>query len=237
MPILTHAQARACYDRIGAWQDTQRFYEGPAVREVVRYGGFESAGSVLELGCGTGRLAETLLDRRLEREARYVGLDVSPTMVGLTRARLARFEDRARVLLTDGSPELPFEAGSFDRYLSTYVLDLLSPSDIRTVLAEAHRVLVEGGRLALVSLTHGATRPARAIETIWTRIHAWRPALVGGCRPLDLRALVSGQGWTVQHRAVVTAFGISSEVLVAMRVAGTAAGPTRGSQGSGAGDG
>ena len=220
MPILTHAQARACYDRIGAWQDTQRFYEGPAVREVVRHAGFEEAGSVLEFGCGTGRLAENLLDGHLGPTAHYVGMDVSPTMVGLARARLARFGDRARVLLTDGSPELPFEAASFDRFLSAYVLDLLSPSDIRAVLGEAHRVLSEGGRLALVSLTHGATRAARLVEAIWNRVHAWRPALVGGCRPLELPSLLPERSWAVRHEAVVTAFAVSSEVLVAERTGG-----------------
>ena len=231
MPILTHAQARACYDRIGAWQDTQRFYEGPAVREMVRHAGFEDAGSVLEFGCGTGRLAESLLDGRLGPNAGYVGVDVSPTMVGLARARLSRFGDRARVLLSDGSPQLPFETASFDRFLSAYVLDLLSPSDIRSVLGEAHRVLSEGGRLALVGLTHGATRPARVVEAVWNRIHAWRPALVGGCRPLDLRSLVSGESWIVRHEAVVTAFAISSEVVVAERRGPVAEG-TRGSPGS-----
>jgi ubiquinone/menaquinone biosynthesis C-methylase UbiE len=217
MPILTHAQARACYDRIGAWQDTQRFYEGPAVRDLVRQAGFEDAGSVLEFGCGTGRLAESLLDGHLGSTARYVGVDASPTMVGLARARLARFGDRARVLLTDGSPELPFEAESVDRFLSAYVLDLLSPSDIRAVLGEAHRLLPEGGRVALVGLTHGATRPARRVESVWIRIHGWRPELVGGCRPLELRSMLPERRWTVRHEAVVTAFAISSEVVVAER--------------------
>ncbi len=217
MPILTHAQARACYDRIGAWQDTQRFYEGPPVRDMVLQGGFEDAGSVLEFGCGTGRLAESLLKGRLGENARYIGLDVSPTMVGLARARVARFGDRARVLLTDGAPELPFEAGSFDRFLSAYVLDLLSPSDIRAVLAETHRVLTEGGRMAVVSFTHGATRTARLVEGVWTRVHAWRPALVGGCRPLELRPLLGDERWRVVHNVVLTSFGISSEVLVADR--------------------
>jgi ubiquinone/menaquinone biosynthesis C-methylase UbiE len=235
MPILTHAQARACYDRIGAWQDTQRFYEGPAVRELVRHGGFEDAASVLEFGCGTGRLAERLLVHFLGPQARYVGVDLSPTMVDLARRRLEGFGDRARVLLTDGASELPFEAGSFDRVLSTYVLDLLSPSDIRAVLAEAHRVLAEGGRVALVSLTHGATRPARAVERLWSRVQAWRPALVGGCRALDLRSLLSEGRWSVLQDAVITSFGISSEALVAERTGGPRAEETRGSPGSGPG--
>ena len=71
-------------------------------------------------------------------------------MVDLARQRL-RARGRARVLLADGASGLPFEAGSFDHVLSTYVLDLLSPSDVRAVLAKAHRVLADGGRVALMA--------------------------------------------------------------------------------------
>jgi hypothetical protein len=33
---LTHAEARAFYDRFGAKQDAQAFYEGRAVRDLIR---------------------------------------------------------------------------------------------------------------------------------------------------------------------------------------------------------
>ena len=58
---LTTEQAAAVYDRIGRWQDTQAFYEYRAVEDLVRSGDFEQARSVVEVGCGTGALAERLL--------------------------------------------------------------------------------------------------------------------------------------------------------------------------------
>ena len=43
--------------------------------------------------------------------------------------------------------------GPHDRFVLTYVLDLLSPKDIGPVFAEAHRVLAPGGLPGLVGLT------------------------------------------------------------------------------------
>ena len=53
--MLSRQEARAVYDRIGAWQDTQAFYEGPALDALIAHGSFEDARAVFEVGCGTGR--------------------------------------------------------------------------------------------------------------------------------------------------------------------------------------
>lgn len=45
---------------------------------------------VLDLGCGSGRVAEAVLDAGA---AAYVGVDVSPRMLELARERLSRFDD------------------------------------------------------------------------------------------------------------------------------------------------
>ena len=125
--MLSHREARAFYDRLGSRQDWQWFYEDPAVHEMVGNAGFERASDVFELGCGTGRLAEALLEQRLPSDARYLAVDVSGTMSGLAARRLARFGSRAVVCRTDGSPRLPAASGRFDRFVSTYVLAISSP--------------------------------------------------------------------------------------------------------------
>jgi hypothetical protein len=140
---------------------------------------------------------------------------LSPTMVGLARQRLARFEERAHVELTEGSPSLPLERGSVDRFLSAYVLDLLSGDDITTCLAEAHRVLRSGGQVCLVGLTHGPHGCGRWVSWLWERVHRLRPSLVGGCRPINLAGFLRPPQWTIQHRAIVTAYCVPSEVVVA----------------------
>lgn len=214
---LDHAQARSFYDRLGARQDSQGFYEDRATRHVTLHGDFPRARRVLEFGCGTGRFAETLLDAHLPPDARYEGLDLSGTMVGLARERLARFGDRARVEQTDGSPAIARPDASFDRFVSNYVLDLLSEADIERVVSEAWRLLEPGGRLCLVSLTQGVTPLSRLVMAGWRRLQALSPKLVGGCRPVRLPDFVREPAWKIEYHEVVVAFGIPSEVLIASR--------------------
>lgn len=218
-PVLTHEEARRVYDRIGAGQDTQAFYEDRATGLLIQHGQFGSAQRVLEFGCGTGRFAFRLLSRHLPETARYRGLDVSPRMVQLARERLAPFASRAEVVLTEGGPPGAEPAASRDRFVSNYVLDLLSEDDIAAVLREAHRILEPGGLLCLAGLSTGTGVLSRLVARTWLRVQAWRPALVGGCRPLDLLALLPAQQWRVLHHARLAPFGVPSEALVAERSA------------------
>lgn len=212
---LSHREARAFYDRFGRKQDLQRIYEDPAIEVLLRHGAFESAGVVVELGCGTGRLAERLLRERLPASASYLGIDISRTMVELTRARLEPWRDRIEIHLTEGSPRLPVADGACDRFLATYVLDLLAEDEVHATLREARRVLAPGGRLCLAGLTFGQTLGSRLVCRIWTALHSVHPRLVGGCRPLDLERFIASD-WRVLHREVVCTFGLCTEVLVAV---------------------
>ena len=217
MPALTREQARRVYDRIGALQDTQAFYEDRATEILVQHGQFDTALRVLEFGCGTGRFALRLLSHHLPQVAHYRALDLSPTMVRLAQERLAPFGSRAEVALTDGSPPVAEPAASRDRFVSNYVLDLLSNEDIAALVREAHRILEPGGLLCLSSLSTGTGSLSRLVSRTWSRIHALSPALVGGCRPLELRSCIPSEQWRVRQHAKVSPFGVPSEVLIAER--------------------
>jgi ubiquinone/menaquinone biosynthesis C-methylase UbiE len=210
---LTHAQAKAFYDRFGRAQDWQAFYEDEAVRAMIAASELERARAIVELGCGTGRLAASLLEATT---ASYLGLDVSDTMVSLARERLAPFGVRAQVQASEGGMKLPLATGSCDRVLSAYVLDLLSEDDIRAFVGETHRVLEPGGRLCLTSLTHGQGPASRLICRLWTSVHALRPQLMGGCRPLALAPFLDAR-FRVLTRRVICRYALCSEVLVAER--------------------
>jgi ubiquinone/menaquinone biosynthesis C-methylase UbiE len=217
--MLSNEQAKAFYDRFGKKQDWQSFYEDVATAALVRNGEFDKANAVLELGCGTGRFGERLLEKHLPVNARYVGVDISDTMVALAKERLVRFGVRAEIYLTDGSPHFDFGTATFDRFVSNYVLDLLTFEGIQTVLQEAWRVSTEGGLLGLTSLTHGFTSISHVVTSIWMTIHAIWPTLVGGCRPINLLELVTGPRWRVRYDGKFSSYGVPSEVLVAEKVA------------------
>jgi ubiquinone/menaquinone biosynthesis C-methylase UbiE len=216
--ILSHEEARTFYDAFGSKQDLQRFYEDKAIDALLDHAFFERANAVAEFGCGTGRLAERLLRETLPARATYDGFDVSPTMVGLAEARLRPWAGWAHVHLTTGTPALPLADAACDRFLSTYVLDLLGEDEIRAVFLEAARILAPKGMLCLASLTFGESLPSRILSRLWTAVHSRRPRLVGGCRPLRLEQLIP-PGSLVAHREVVCTFGLCMEVIVAGRAA------------------
>ena len=80
--------------------------------------------TVIDAGCGTGRVTEQLLER-LPR-GRVIALDVSPAMLAEAAARLARFGERVTLVEADLNRPLPV-AEPVDAILSTatfhWVLD------------------------------------------------------------------------------------------------------------------
>lgn len=212
---LAPIEAKRFYDRLGSRQDWQRFYENPALNELIAHAGFDSAHSVFEFGCGTGALAARLLQRHLPPNARYVGLDISSTMVSLALERLKPWSGRARVYQTDGSPRAPEPEHTFDCFVSTYVLDLVAPDFIEQLLSEAHRLLVPEGRLCLVSLAFGTSRFSRVVCWGWQRLWRLNPSIVGGCHPIELLEYLPSRDWNPLYRVTLTSWSLSSEVLVA----------------------
>jgi demethylmenaquinone methyltransferase/2-methoxy-6-polyprenyl-1,4-benzoquinol methylase len=105
---------------------------------------------VLAACCGTGDLAVAA-----EREGGIVtGLDFSPRM--LERAR----KKSETVTWIEGDLlALPFDEGSFDA--ATVGFGVRNVADLEAALAELHRVLRPGGRLAILEITQprGGLRP------------------------------------------------------------------------------
>ena len=213
--LFSHGQAARYYDLLGAGLDTQAFYEEAALRDLVAHLELETCRSLVEFGCGTGRLAAELLDAHLPPEATYLGFDVSTTMVGLAKSRLGRFGGRAEVRQTDGTPRIDAADAAFDRFISTYVFDLLSEDEIRTMLKEARRALKADGLLGLVSLTNGLTPLSRLVSATWRGLHRLSPWLVGGCRPIATHAFVSNSEWRIDYANNIVRFGVPSEIVVA----------------------
>ena len=212
---LSPAESKRFYDRFGSRQDWQGFYENPAINKLIAHAALDSAHSVFEFGCGTGALAARLLQDHLPADARYAGFDISTTMVSLAQECLKPWSERACVRQSDGSPRIPEPDRSFDRFVSTYVFDLLSPDFIDQLLSEARRLLVPGGKLCLVSMTFGASPFSRTVCWGWQRLWRLRPGIVGGCHPIELSEYLRSEWWKPDHTSKVTSWGITSEVLVA----------------------
>jgi SAM-dependent methyltransferase len=74
---------------------------------------------VLDVGCGSGRIGEFVLEQA--GAAHYVGVDFSAPMIDLARARLQRFEEKTELIVDDfltaqlsGPFEVTLAVGLFD---------------------------------------------------------------------------------------------------------------------------
>jgi ubiquinone/menaquinone biosynthesis C-methylase UbiE len=148
-----------CYDRIA--ERYERWWApvlAPTARGLLdtiasRVEG--GARRVLDIGTGTGTLAVAAVNRWPSIE--IDGIDASKGMVSVAEASAERTlppESRRRLrLVTAYAHDLPFDTGTFDVAISSFVLQLV-PNRIR-VLREASRVLRPGGTLAYVTWLDG----------------------------------------------------------------------------------
>jgi ArsR family transcriptional regulator len=104
----------------------------------------KSLGDLLDIGTGTGRIAELLS----AHAATVTGLDNSPEMLRLARARLQHLPAESLDLVQGDFAALPFAAGAFDTAVFHQVLHYAQEPE--RVLAEAARVTRPGGTIAVV---------------------------------------------------------------------------------------
>ncbi len=115
---------------------------------------------VLDAGAGTGFTTEGIVER--VDPGRVTMLDQSPHQ--LTRARRKPALAACRKLLGDAE-RLPFEDGSFDRYVSAGSIEYWP--DPQRGIAEAHRVLREGGTGVVIGPVEPAHPLLRRLSGAW----------------------------------------------------------------------
>ncbi len=164
--------------------------------------------TVLDLGSGGG--ADVLLSaRRVGAEGLVYGLDMTPEMLELAeRNRVAAGAQNVRFL--EGRIErIPLPDESVDVVLSNCVVNL-SP-DKPAVLAEAHRVLRPGGRLAIADIATRGELPAAIRESL----AAWAGCIAGTLDIDEFYALLLAAGFDDPGVEVVRAFGRADLDLLA----------------------
>jgi SAM-dependent methyltransferase len=114
---------------------------------------------VLDVGCGSGRIAELALQAGTSR---YVGIDFAEPMIELARERLARFGDRRCELILGDFLKTPIE-GEFDVILALGLFDYL-PEPERFAVRMAELCAAGGcvvGSFPAWSLLKGPVRKVR----------------------------------------------------------------------------
>jgi ubiquinone/menaquinone biosynthesis C-methylase UbiE len=127
----------------------------PADQRLVASLELAAGHRVLEIGCGTGRTAATILE--LARNIEYVGLDLSPAMIAEAQYVNGRSVADGHASFHCGMAQaLPFATGNFDRVFSIGVAHFWA--DPVEPLREVRRVLRSGG-LSVMGCLHPDTVP------------------------------------------------------------------------------
>jgi SAM-dependent methyltransferase len=133
-------------------------------------------GSVLDVGCGTGALAQRLIGLGY----RVTGVDPSEGMLDVMRAR----RPEVRAVRASGT-DLPFEPDSFDLVLSVATMHHIADAEaVRQTLAEMTRVTKPGGRILIWD--HNPRNP------YWSHLMARVPQDTGEERLVAARDLTAG---------------------------------------------
>lgn len=153
-------------------------------------------GRVLEIGAGTG-----LNFRHYAPEVEVVAIEPGSGMRKRAEQRVAAGFAQAPIRVEYGNVlRLPYDAGSFDTVVATFVL--CSVEDLDQALTEIGRVLRPGGTFRVVEHVKS---PDPSIYRWQKRLRPVWMSLLGGCDPTrDVRAALQSAGFDVENLGEVS---------------------------------
>ncbi|HBI28726.1 MAG TPA: hypothetical protein DDY54_03720 [Deltaproteobacteria bacterium] len=183
-------------DQEAAARDLELSYRLP---EIVRQRlrtlealSLKSGEHALDIGCGVGFLAHDMA-LQVGASGRVLGIDQNPAMLRHTQQRCAELS-QAEFRLGEAS-RLPVTDQTLDVVSCTQVL--LYVPDLAQVLAEIHRVLKPGGRVALVETDWRCVVLGSADDVLTRRIFAaWDATVANPNLPVHLIPLLKAQGFS-----------------------------------------
>ena len=148
------------YQKLARYYDTDKAPVWQEVKDLLS--DIKSDVSVLDIGCGTGRVRQAL-----PADLDYTGLDNSPELLEVARRKYANNK-----FVQADARELPLPDNSFDAVLLiATVHHFFAKADRLKVLSEAKRVLKPGGHLYLT--VWNLNRPK-----FWRQWRLWRKVFI-----------------------------------------------------------
>ncbi|WOS61543.1 class I SAM-dependent methyltransferase [Sinorhizobium fredii] len=182
---------------------------------LIRELSVPSGGSVLEVGCGTGRNLAMIGD--LYPDARLFGLDISAEMLATAKTKLrrqGRTDANLRIADATNFTAASFGENGFDRIVISYALSMIP--DWQKAIDAAIGALNPGGSLHIADFGQQEGWPGgfrRFLQTWLKRFHVTpRESLFDVMRAkadrdgaaLELKSIGRGYAWiAVYHRATI----------------------------------
>jgi len=193
----------------GEWDELRALHSPDAEVEAQLLAALGEAplGTLLDIGTGTGRMAELFAPHA----ARIVALDKSLEMLRVARAKLQHLPASQIELVQGDFVDLPFAAAGFDTVILHQVLHFAS--DPARVLAEAARVLRSGGRIAIVDF---ASHDREELRTRHQHVRL-------GFSDRQMAALLRAAGFSAPAPIALAGASLVVKIWVARRRPGAAA--------------
>ncbi|MFX1563808.1 MAG: class I SAM-dependent methyltransferase, partial [Promethearchaeota archaeon] len=168
---------------------------------------------VLEIGYGTGH-AILAFAQSVGETGRVYGIDISEGMRNITLARIQKASLSNRVFLEIGdAAKLPFDEKFFNAVFLSFTLELFDTPEIPIVLGECRRVLTNGGRICVVTLSRAK---AGIMIRLYEILHEMLPSFID-CRPIFPKLSLKDSGFKIISSRRVSMWGIPVEIILARK--------------------
>ncbi len=196
------------YSRVARLYDVwSRLTEEKALQTILQWADIRDGQNVLEAGVGTGRLFSRIIGQN--QNGGNVGIDLSAVMLEKTRNKCGKHKNVQ--LLQADITNLPDSFGSFDRIISSYVLDLLPVDQYISILSEFRSMLQPNGKLILAYMEAGNNSSYR----FWGWVAETFPRLMTHCRPIHLETFLQEAGFAIEQKCSFTQLTFPSCVIEA----------------------
>lgn len=191
---------KSFYDRISKAYDLLSDSSEHAYREKgLALLNVQPGEQVLEIGYGTGHSLVALANA-VGPAGKVTGIDISDGMRDVASKRVAEAGLSDRVdLRVAPAPPLNWPDATFSAVTMSFTLELFPLDQIPRVLAEIHRVLKPGGRVATVSMAKPLESEAvSTLEKTYQWMHIHFPHIVD-CQPIAAAAAIRDAGFNLEH--------------------------------------
>ncbi len=154
-----------------------------------------------------------------EPELSYVGIELSATMHNKSSTRLSPYITNGNVkfnLVGDSvrfAQQIDFPV---DRFVLTYVLDLMPPETINAFMKIFKgKARNKDSKVCIANLTYGVDGLSRIVTNIWQLLYVTLGGEhVGGCKPFDALTFFNKNNFNREFVKNVVSTGLPSQVLV-----------------------